>query len=225
MSSNNIRELLKKNEELGRTKIDLNSTIISIVPFVIKEFKPGVYPGNYTIPAAPENGISHCLVTPAVTFVDRIDQPSLRVNVTSIEVAKAIVEDYYHAALGINDDKDARPGLFYVQGTYHENFEYLFPEELARARVQQKNWFLELVSIADDDFAKDRRHIVISDVQRYAAKALKFDRPWLLQVDDNIIEKTCPACFTVVHPKAIICATCKAVIDVERYKELKFAEA
>ena len=214
-------------KESKKYEFDPNSTIISIIPFQVTEFKPGIYPGSFVIPASKDERPMSLIIPPAITFVDRIDQPALRIRLSSFEIAQSVVNDYILSNLGTDLDRNAKPGIFCVPGTHTEKLEDNFVDELLAAHRSQQNWFLKLVEIADDDFAKDQRHIVVSDIQRHACRALGYERPWLLKLkeENEVKPKTCVACYTPVHPNAIICPVCKTVLDRERYAELKLAEA
>jgi hypothetical protein len=201
---------------------ELMATLISVYPFDIYEQKPAIYPGTFYIPAA-KDGPTSLIIGEAFHFVDRVDAPPLRIRVLPQELAKSIVYDWTTAAIGVDIEEDVIPGLFYVNGA-HENsvIEVLFANEINAAKARQRKWFIELVKIADDDWSRYHKHTVISDIQRYAVKELNLEREWSIIVQEQAL-KLCPACKSTTLPGAVVCSSCKAVLDLEKYKTFQFA--
>lgn len=217
----------------GSPSASLKSTLVSLVPFSISEFKPGLIPGQFDIPASV-NGEPQCLVIGESIYYVWIDpeRGNLRITDPSYKVAKSICDDYNSAQ--IEASLEAYPALFWVLGVYTaEEIKKKFPEKIEEARAKQWNWFVQLVKLADDDWEKTRQHYSISDMQRYAAKAIdpsnSRQRPWLLVNPNDIpgAEKIpttlCPACASDIATTAIICRYCQFVLDEEKYSKMKFA--
>lgn len=195
------------------------STIVSLVPFDIHENKP-VFPGDFFIPGARENDFEILVVDNATSFkyIDE-NRGTIKLLVESEELAKAIVEDYENSQVARHDGLG--PGIFFVPGEYtKDGIRLKFKAELKVARDKQNKWFESLIRLADDDWEKTRQHRAISDLQRYAAKALNLERPWLIEPKMS----KCPACKVTVEEGAIICSNCHAVLDKEAYEKMQFAK-
>lgn len=197
----------------------MGATIISICPFPIDEFKPGIIPSFFHIPPAKEGDIE--ILNIGINVTSRMRVPVMGnvidMSVPAMTLAKAIVEDRLTGQLYHRED--AKPGLFYVEGTYSkEEAKAKFVGEIKDADALQKNWFIHLVRLADDDWAKSHQHRYISDTQRYAAKALGLTKDWNLTVNE-VLDKRCVACYSQMHAMATICPICKTN-QIEFLKEL-----
>ena len=209
---------------------EIVATVVSIVPHEIKSDMPTVHPGDFVIPASDGK-------TPVVLVVkeaghdvymgsDRTPH-SMRVKIPAYDVARAIVEQYLHSVIATADN--AQPGIFWVPGEYDADMiELSFPKEMQNARIQQKNWYLELVKMADDDWTKsNHRHSAISNLQRMAADFLGFKREWVDAVKTNpelLNLVPCPACTTVISRAALLCPNCKTILKPEEYKKYQLVE-
>jgi hypothetical protein len=204
------------------------STIVSIVPFEIEEYKPGLIPSTYKMPPARPGEFTLCYVgyneakkeyhqVVHYWYID-YERGTVVVPNKTIEVALAIVNDYCRAQLA--QEIDARPGMFAVQGLLKkEDVDKYCQQELIAASERQKAWFIRLVTLADDDWSKFHQHKLISDLQRYAAKALNLDRDWLVETE----QQRCPACRATVDGEAIICGKCQYILKPEKYDRSRFA--
>lgn len=201
-----------------------NSTVISIVPFVIEEKKPGLYPGHFRIPAVKDNDIEVLIVGGSVhhVYLDS-DRGSLTIPTLSSEVARSIVEDYKGAQLGYAPGV-AEPGIFWVQGEFDKKTALAtHKNKIDHARVLQRQWFVTLVEVADDEWNKYHSHKMISDLQRYASKFLGMEREWNIQAtaDANTF---CPACRAVLDRQALVCGNCRTIIKPEEYKKANLSQ-
>lgn len=200
-------------------------TVISLVPFPINEPKPGLYPGNFSIPPAKEGDFEFIVVGRSVHYVylDE-DRGSVQVPTPSNEVARSICEDYISSLFGVEKNR-AEPGIFYVDGEYRDKKTILAvaKNEIEQAKVKQKQWFIHLVEIADDEWGKYHAHKSISDLQRFAARSLGLEREWNV---DAKAESTgfCPACKMTVQVGAMICGNCRTIIDKLAYEKAGFAQ-
>lgn len=205
---------------------DLVCTVVSFVPMPITEEKPGLYPGKFRLAACLDE--AH----PAVLHVRRsvyhvyLDDArgKLQVREAPDVVAGAIVEDYIQSQLAV--DENARPALFWLMGEVSPEQVRLFHKErVEQALLAQRQWFVNLCRLADDDWARYQRHNAISDFQRIAANKLgltKDKHAWLdvtLQPEGS----RCPACATMVLGDPTICPNCKVVLKPEEFKALQFA--
>jgi hypothetical protein len=201
------------------------ATIVSLVPLPISEKKPGLYPGQFDIPGADDDDVEVLVVgiSKHYTYLDS-DRGSITQENPPAKVARSIVNDYIQDSLMV--DESAHPGLFYVMGKHtKEEVKEKFPEKIKEARDKQYEWFKRLVVAADDMWAKDRRHVAITNMQRVAARVLGLDKEWKAipkpDVNAPVMQK-CPACFAVTHPQQIVCAACNCILDQEAYANLQF---
>lgn len=205
------------------------STIVSIIPIGTKETKPGLYPSIYTIPPCiNDNEPVLVHVESAVHLVNLPDdRPPMRVLTPSWEVCRSIVEDFFDGQLQIDDD--SRPGLAFVKSQEVNLSDFKTDSRLQallkHLKEMQRNHYMLVVRTADDDWTHYHSHKVISDYQRFAARALGLHvkKEWAVSITTNTMPNTCPACMTPVPVGIIVCPTCKCVIDVEKFKNLQFA--
>jgi hypothetical protein len=197
-----------------------NCTVISLLPYPLKETKPAIIPGYFQIPAAVGNLPGVLPVGDSIHWLESPfpRQPPIKMTENSRSVAKAIVNDFIEAQLGL--DSDSAPGLFYVDGHFTaREVQLKFPTRLEEYTLRQKKWFLTLVRIADDDWAQHHVHKMISDLQRYAAKALGLERDWLGTSLDAIMTP-CPMCSGLVNPTAIVHAECGYIMKPAEHARL-----
>jgi len=110
------------------------------------------------------------------------------------------------------------PGLFAVEEVYTaKDVRKIFPNKVNTALKNTVAWFEGLVKIADDDWQRYHQHKMITDVQREACRYLGLDREWNFSAFD-VVSNVCPACFTQVNPKAIVCSSCKCIIKPELFQ-------
>jgi hypothetical protein len=197
-------------------------TVVSLVPFDLHETKPGLFPGEYNIPAAKDNDFQVFHVGPAKYYIYLdSDRGSHEAFEPDYKVAEAIVNDFCLSQLATGPD--AMPGMFCVEGKLSKDDVIIHHEaKLKSARITQNNWYKSLVKNADDDWSRYHQHKIISDLQRFAAKSLGLDREWLIITSDII--KRCGACRVVIDPEAIICSNCRAILDVEKAKQFGFVK-
>ena len=197
------------------------TTVVSILPIEVKEVKPALYPGIFIIPPGSFKKPSILHVGTAKFFVPLLADHTLAIDNTSVQNARALITDFIDSQLNI--DTDQRPGLGMLQGkvsvaevmTKHTDL-------LLELRRVQDNWYKALVQLARADWDKYQRPQFISNIQRIAAAELGLqDEPWLANAIQR--QEQCPVCRTVVIPDAIVCSTCRAVLNPEKYKDLQFA--
>jgi len=196
------------------------ATIVSIFPFDTEEKKPGLANGNFFISGAKEDDFVVYHVRDSF-FTMRIPATDNHVNVPIYArvLAKSIVDDF--AGSHIASDTEARPGMFWVPGKL-DKLQVLsqYKDKLEAAKISQRGWFLNLVKLADDDWNQYHQQGLISEQQRYAARALKYDAPWLVKYDNVSGTKDCPVCYTKIDQRAAKCPQCLAILDqaiVDRY--------
>jgi hypothetical protein len=201
-------------------------TIVSFVPYEIREPKPGLNPGEFVI-GKSDGKLPSVLVVAEGTYGIYLDgdRGTLRARTPSTEVARSIFEDYIGAQLAT--DADSRPALFALPGVLSaEEVLKKYPEECQEALDAQNRWFTRLVKMGDDSWNRYHQHGAITDLMRYAAEALglKDGREWM-NVTSRVQQKEnkCPACRVVVDPEAVICPSCGCVLNAEAYEKLSFA--
>lgn len=206
---------------------ELKCTVVSLVPFELLEYKPGLIPPAFLIEESDGETPSLLHVGNSLHYVYLDDtRGSLPVRGPSDIVAKSIVNDYIDSQLGIGDG--ARPGIFWVPGEWNlAEVKIKFKVELENAKRAQEQWFINCCRIADDDWNKNHLHTVVSSVQRKMAKMLGWDpkqHEWMAPksvLDANSAK--CFACFSPLNnPEQMVCHICKAVL--KQSPELTFAK-
>lgn len=200
-----------------------HATIVSVCNFPIgPEFKPGLFPNDYVIPAATDEGLGIVVVSDGWTDIPQLDRKTIRVPVPAAEIARSIVEDWKIAQLEIG--AGAQPGLFYVDGALSED-EIVdeLEAELNKARTEHSAWCRKLIKMADDLWAIRPITIQISASMVNAAKFLNVDRAWLR---NTLVEEitVCPSCTTKLITGTVVCPNCRVILDKDKYAELEFAK-
>lgn len=200
----------------------MNCTVVSIMPFALKERKPQIHPGYFQIPPAKDGKIQCLPIGESIHWMVQPFEkmPPIKIVETSKSIARSIVNDFVESQLAV--DADAAPGLFFVEGHYTpDGIRQQYRTRLELAKEMQGRWFVNLVRMADDDWAKVHQHQAISDLQRHAATALGLiDREWLSVALDNMMTR-CPLCREMVSPDAIVHATCGYILDLKKYEQMQ----
>jgi hypothetical protein len=183
-----------------------------------------MYPGRFSIP--PSKGEPSLLVVgQSVHYVDvGENRPQVEVISNSMEIARSIVDDFISAQLAIDVDGSAQPGLTWVRGAVVPiELKTKHADVVTRLRASQREWYMRLVQMADDDWEKYKRHTAVSDIQRYAAVDLGYtDKDWLI-LPEKLMSVKCPACKSSNVPDTIVCPVCRCILDKEKYQKLTFA--
>lgn len=198
------------------------ATIVSIVPIKIVIPAPHINPSFYTVPAA-KIGEVQVLVIGEVTYPIYMGEGRSIVNKElAYTTAEQLMNQYVSAQLGLGDN--CRPGIFIVPGSFTASeIKTQFPKELETANTQQRNWFAKLVNEGDDCWNKFHRSAAISELQRKACTWLGIEREW--NIDVAAVVQKCPACKGNLPDGAIVCGSCRTIINAKAYKELGFAPA
>jgi len=206
-------------------------TVVNLLPYDIREEKPHMLPSAFNIPAGKKNpdgsvtpGILH--VADGIHYIPNpiIDDgkpgSSIKQTTPAREMARSICEDYNCAHVATDDG--AEPGLFWVDGRLEadevlEHYKDLYEFRLAR----MKNWFTNLVAMADADWNKNHNMMAVSDLQKKAARFLGIKKDW---VEFAAVETlNCKFCTSPVPLGAIVCPNCHNVLDVKKFEEMKNA--
>ena len=203
------------------------SSIISIFPKEISETKHTIQPGQFYISKGSFANPAILMVGPS-SWWREIDetQPLLEITNSSIQVADSVVRDYCNGLLGCNMS-DKMPGFFYIPGEW--TAEKLKKEQMSmlmKYQSYQKNWFQELIRIADILWARSNGNPVsISDDARLACRELNIsNKPWLQDFQTMELIR-CVACGALRNPAYPVCQTCKAIVDPEAAKKLNLTFA
>lgn len=198
------------------------STIVSLVPYEVRDEKPGMVPYSYIVP--PSNGI-----LPALLVIKDAHSPLFRSSelpnfdmiIPGEEVARSLVNDYIRAQLVYSED--AHPALFWVLGEEKDGNIVItkYNTRLEESRKIQNNWFKRLIELADDDWHKNHQHKSITDIQRFACRSLgqTEEKEWYTSPEPVQMIK-CPACTTMIEKAAVVCKNCKHVLDMVAAKKM-----
>lgn len=197
----------------------MEATVVSFLPWALNELKPGLIPEQYYIPPCEGDKPAILHVNDAKSNLYVRDGKTYPITHLADEVANAIVSDYYRAQLQADDN--ARPALFWVYGKLTaDEVMGKYNKEVALAKQRQNAWFVKLIQLADDDWARYGQHRMITDLQRHAARSLGWlTRPWMQNQEPSEFVK-CPACATLVNTTAAVCANCGYVTNPVKAKEL-----
>lgn len=203
----------------------LRCTVVSFVPFDIREEKPGLIPPRFFFPASDMKTptLHHTGTANHFVYLDE-SRKSLQVRNPADVVAKALVDDYINSQLGIAED--AQPAFYWIEDD-------LTAEEVLKDKIRvfkalrdQKKWFLNVAMVADNDWNRYQQHNVVSDFQRKCAEHIGWrseQHRWMSPIS-TLSNATCPACLQSVPKDIPICPNCKCILDKEKYESLTFAK-
>lgn len=197
------------------------STIVSIYPKELNEIKETISPGRFIIPAGSYEKPSISIIGPS-SWWREIDekQPLLEITNSSIQVAESIVKDYCKGLLAFNA-ADSMPGIFWVPGEFTMSaVKDKYSSLLNKAQTHQKNWYANLVRMADSLWsASNGNPLVISQDMRMAARELGLSKDWTK--DFALIQRVpCVACGSPRNSDFPVCPSCHAVVDKELASKL-----
>lgn len=203
----------------------MKATVVSTLPFRSLENKPGLIPAYFEIPAAPKDGIATTTIKDGyVLLAMPLMDTAIKSPVLGENIARSIVEDYISSSLAVSLTPDENtgirsvPGMFWVPGDYPEKEVAIrFKDKVELALKETRLWFANLVKMADDDWQKHHLHKAISDLQRNAVNYLGWEREWNI---DPLIQNQnrCWSCKNPFHAGAMVCGTCKAILDHDKWE-------
>ena len=188
------------------------ATIVSLLPYELRQELPGCAPPIIRIPAADEDDFVVFLVKPVMSRLYAGKAiGNIRMYDNAEQVAASICGDFMKATLFV--DGDIKPGIFWVSGEHtKEDVLKNFAPDLATAMKRQTAWFRKLVQEADDEWQLNHTHRTISDIQRIAARRLKQERPWAS--DSHTEDKQrCKACQTILPGRVVVCPSCQCILE------------
>jgi len=95
-------------------------------------------------------------------------------------------------------------------------------EELDAAHRRLAEFYARVVAVADQEWERTRNFLVITDVQRRAARWLGLEKEWTYEPKPLV---DCPACGEKLKPGVAVCRTCGAVLDREKALQFGLAPA
>lgn len=200
-------------------------TIVSLCPYPITEYKPGLIPGFYDLPKSDTITPQVLVVKEAKHFV-YLDsgRGSLPVLSAPEKVANSIVRDYIDGQMGATDT--AKPAVFFVPGALTANQVIKrYSPQIELYLQWQKNWLHALVKQADDDWNRYHAHKYISDNQRVALSLLGLSassHPWA-SLESAINSEKCLGCLTQLQTGQKICHQCKMIQHLSTADKFVFA--
>ena len=200
--------------------MSLDCTVISLVPVMINEEKPGLFPPRFIIPES-DGSVPQLLYVYSATHYVYLDEARgmLQVKDPSDVVARAIVNDFCTSQLGTSDT--VGPALWWVDEhmTVEQVVEKQF-KKIQEMKTRQHAWFVNLAKMADDDWTRYHKHVVISDFQRKIANMLGLnsdDHEWMMPLAmQEGKTNPCPYCGSSVPTGAVICQICNQVVDLKK---------
>lgn len=238
-----ISLLYGQHRDLQRASVNPydKSTVVSIYNKRIHELKPTIQPGEFIIEPGTYEKPTILVVGPSSWWKDTdpytVSSPLLEIPVSSIEIARSIVQDYCNGIVACNMN-DVMPGLFYVPGEFTVAdilsgkktkigaTEISLKVLLDRSNARQRKWFEVLVNIADNLWTRTNGNpISISDDMKMAATELGLrDKEWLATsiITHEMIR--CVACGAMRDPKFPICGACHTIIDKKAYDTLNLKQ-
>ncbi len=202
------------------------STIVSIYPKIVDEFKVTIQPGRFIIPAGSYENPAVLVVGPSSWWREFDEQqPLLEIPVSSIQIADSVVRDYCNGVQAC-DMGASMPGLFYIPGEYSvKDIQTKFKGELDKARAKQITFYSVLVKQADALWARSSGNpLAVSDDMRMAARELgQTTKDWMK--DFRMVEMVrCFACGSLKNPQYPVCASCRAIDPSHAAgKDIKFS--
>jgi hypothetical protein len=219
IAPSNKRTIRQQTNPLDR------ATIVSICPLEVNEVKHTLQPSTFHIPAASENDPKILVVGPSSWWRDIGEEmPLIEIPNGAILIAESVIKDYCQGMLEISDD--AYPGFFFIPGEVTiENIKTNYKDALNEAKRKQKNWFSNLVALADKGWADSNGSPrSINSLMKMAAEHLGYqDRSWMkTTLDRNKVQ--CVACGNLRNPDFPICPSCNRIVDLALAKKLGIVE-
>lgn len=229
-ASMGLRQVAEMPEQTPLPKSNRNpydkATIVSIFPVHIEEHKYTVQPHKFIIEPGTYEKPSLLVVGSSSWWLQPEGQPPVEILCSSVEIAEAVVNDYCRGLLGC-DMEGKTPGLFWIPKAIKlKDLMSDYKAQLDIVNQRQRNWYHELVKLADSLWSRSQNPILIWDVMRLAARELGLlNKPWIH--DTIAIEKVpCFACGSFKDAKYPVCPVCRAIDpNHELAKKVTFAGA
>jgi hypothetical protein len=198
------------------------SSLVSFSKREITEEIPGMVFGIYHLQPAKSVNEPYILhVEDSYYYKPDLDGVQDKVLVRSDDIVNSLA--HMHTTSQLLARADQHPAVLAFPGEMLDNSNLfkIHKPKIEIALKRQMKWFEALVRLADDDWQQLRRHRMISDVQRTAAKELGLEREWLDTVYDES-KSACPFCGSdLLDSNAPICPHCGKVHNPGKLKELE----
>jgi len=93
-------------------------------------------------------------------------------------------------------------------------------DELNEAHAQLEHFYRTLVASADRVWERTHNVVLISDLERRAARALHLEKEWSYEPHERV---DCPACGEKLRPGVAVCRVCGAVLNREKAAQFGLA--
>ena len=134
--------------------------------------------------------------------MDLGDKRTMEYRITAREIAEDLARE-------LNGDSG--------EGSYHGVFvaagEAPTESELAEARRRLEEFQRRLVAAADLEWERTKNPMLITDLERRAARQLGLEKPWLY---DARPLADCPVCAEKIKHGVAVCRSCGAILDREK---------
>lgn len=202
------------------------STIVSVLPFAVVVPTPGAIPPHHEIPPGSHDDIGICHVKDAFYTIFKPHtegmNDKMKIPIPDLELAESLINDYTNSCLGVDrsilaNGASAIPGLFLLPGQLSKAA--IIKDHSDKIKLAKANtiaWFGRLVMMADDDWNKTRQFRSITGLQREACTYLALHRDWNFSAQESVNNR-CWACKQEIHPEAIICSGCNAILDQAKF--------
>lgn len=195
------------------------ATIVSIYPLSIRMERPHVTPNVFAMDPGSFQNPEVQVIGPSVAYFYGGEDLGWRpVEQHAAKMAASYVQDFALGCIATTIG-EVEPGLFWLRGGFTlDQIKRDYKSELNTANERQKTWFIRLVKLADDMWNQTKSYRAITGLQREAAGVLGMKPEWL--VEERVKSSVCPACLTPVKQGAIVCSTCRTVLDSVKMKSL-----
>jgi hypothetical protein len=150
------------------------------------------------------NGVAYALteITARKGTIDLGDKRTLDFPISAREIAEDIAREI---------NSDAGDGSYF--GVFVCAGDAPTDAELAAARARLAEYYRRLVAQADQDWERSHNWLMITDVERRAARWLGLEKEWSYEPKPLV---DCPACAEKLKPGVAVCKSCGAVLDPEK---------
>ena len=141
-------------------------------------------------------------VTSRTGTMDLGDKRTLEFAIPAREIAEDLARE-------INSDagEGSHFGVFVCAGQMPTE------SELREARERLEAFYRSLVASADRQWERTHNVVLISDLERRAAKELHLEKEWCYEPQQRV---DCPACGEKLKPGVAVCRVCGAVLEKEK---------
>jgi hypothetical protein len=200
------------------------SSIVSFYKREVREFLPGLQVAEYVVP--PYEGKNPSIIHVTDTYYFKLDSDGItqtQVHIPSAELANAVVSMCISSQLANLVEPPTHPAIFWLKDEVDaKTVNLTMKDKVAEVLAAQRRWYIALVKIADDDWQTNHKHVMISDIQRMAARELGFAREWLLDEYTTQDDTNCPFCASkLLNPNAPICPNCGRTHNPAKLAELE----